>query len=288
MRSVQSRLQEKIGDEISAKKDTFSDTGERQSMKIISWNVNGIRAVARKGNLQEVFDAELPDILCLQETKAHPDQLTESILNPEGYYSYFSWAEKKGYSGVATFSRDEALSVRTEFTESGFGEEGRILVTEHPDLLLYNIYFPNGKASAERLTYKMDFYEACLRDVKAVVKNGKNVIICGDVNTAHTEIDLARPKENATISGFLPQERAWIDRLIDAGFQDAFRLFEPEGGHYSWWDLKSRARERNVGWRIDYFFVNAALADRVSAASHLTGMYGSDHCPVCLCLTKNK
>ena len=288
MRSVQSRLQGHIRDENEAK-NTISDTGERQSMKIISWNVNGIRAVARKGNLQEVYGAEQPDILCLQETKAHPDQLTKSILHPEGYYSYFSWPEeKKGHSGVATFSRDEPLSVRRDFGESGFGEEGRILVTEHPDFLLYNIYFPNGKASAERLTYKMDFYEACLRDVKVAVKSGKNVIICGDVNTAHTEIDLARPKENATISGFLPQERAWIDRLIDAGFQDAFRMFEPKGGHYSWWDLKSRARERNVGWRIDYFFVNAALVDRVSATSHLTGIYGSDHCPVCLCLTTDK
>jgi exodeoxyribonuclease-3 len=257
-------------------------------MKIISWNVNGIRAVARKGNLQEVFAGKQPDLLCLQETKAHPDQLTAGIRHPKGYFSYFSWAEKKGYSGVATFSRDEALSVRTDFVESGFGEEGRILVTEHPDFLVYNMYFPNGKASSERLNYKMDFYEACLRDVMAAVESGKNVIICGDVNTAHTEIDLARPKENAQISGFLPKERAWIDRLIDAGFTDTFRLFETGGGHYSWWDLKSRARERNVGWRIDYFFVNEALVDRVAAASHLIDIYGSDHCPVCLYLTMHK
>ncbi len=257
-------------------------------MKIISWNVNGIRAVARKGNLEEVFAGKQPDLLCLQETKAHPDQLTASIRHPKGYFSYFSWAEKKGYSGVATFSRDEALSVRTDFVESGFGEEGRILVTEHPDFLVYNMYFPNGKASSERLRYKMDFYEACLRDVVTAVESGKNVIICGDVNTAHTEIDLARPKENAQISGFLPKERAWIDRLIDAGFTDTFRLFETGGGHYSWWDLKSRARERNVGWRIDYFFVNEALVDRVAAASHLIDIYGSDHCPVCLYLTMHK
>ena len=262
-------------------KKKLSDIQDKR-MKIISWNVNGIRAVARKGNLQEVFNGEQPDILCLQETKAHPSQLTESIRHPERYVSYFSSAEKKGYSGVATFCRDEALSVRTDFVEPGFGEEGRILVTEHPDFLLYNIYFPNGKASDERLSYKMDFYEACLRDVVRAVESGKNVIICGDVNTAHTEIDLARPKENAKISGFLPKERAWIDRLIAAGFMDTFRLFEPEGGHYSYWDLKSRARERNVGWRIDYFFVNAELVDRVSATSHLTEIYGSDHCPVCL------
>ncbi|WFN35089.1 exodeoxyribonuclease III [Methanogenium sp. S4BF] len=251
-------------------------------MKIISWNVNGIRAVARKGTLQEVFTGEQPDVLCLQETKAHPDQLTGNMRHPKGYFSYFSWAEKKGYSGVATFSRDEVLSVRTDFAEPGFGGEGRILVTEHPDFLLYNIYFPNGKASAERLSYKMDFYEACLRDAVAEVDGGSNVIICGDVNTAHTELDLARPKENAKISGFLPEERAWIDRLIDAGFTDTFRLFEKNGGHYSWWDLKSRARERNVGWRIDYFFVNEALVGRVAVSSHLTEIYGSDHCPVCL------
>ncbi len=251
-------------------------------MKIISWNVNGIRAVARKGNLQEIFTREQPDVFCLQETKAHPDQLTGRMRHPDGYFSYFSWAEKKGYSGVATFSREEALSVRTDFAGSRFENEGRILITEHPEFLLYNIYFPNGKASGERLGYKMDFYEACLRDAVAQVDSGKNVLICGDVNTAHTELDLARPKENAKVSGFLPEERAWIDRLIGAGFADTFRLFETGGGHYSWWDLKSRARERNVGWRIDYFFVSQALVDRVTAASLLTDIYGSDHCPVCL------
>ncbi|GAB7016763.1 exodeoxyribonuclease III [Methanogenium cariaci] len=251
-------------------------------MKIISWNVNGIRAVARKGTLQEVFLHEQPDVLCLQETKAHPDQLTGNTRHPKGYFSYFSWAERKGYSGVATFSRDEVISVRTDFTDTHFGNEGRILVTEHPEFLLYNIYFPNGKASGERLSYKMAFYEACLRDAAAQVESGNNVIICGDVNTAHTELDLARPKENAKVSGFLPEERAWIDRLIDAGFADTFRLFEKDGGHYSWWDLKSRARERNVGWRIDYFFVNEALLDRVAASPILTDIYGSDHCPICL------
>lgn len=251
-------------------------------MKIISWNVNGIRAVARKGNLQEVFADVQPDVLCLQETKAHPDQLTAKLRHPEGYFSYFSWAEKKGYSGVATFSRDEVASVRTDFSIDRFGDEGRILITEHQDFLLYNIYFPNGKASKERLSYKMDFYEACLTDAVAQVEDGRNVIICGDVNTAHTEIDLARPKENAKVSGFLPEERAWIDRLLDCGFVDTFRLFEPDGGHYSWWDLKSRARERNVGWRIDYFFANEALVDRIFAATILADVYGSDHCPVCL------
>lgn len=251
-------------------------------MKIISWNVNGIRAVARKGNLQEVFADVQPDVLCLQETKAHPDQLTAGMRHPEGYFSYFSWAERKGYSGVATFSRDEAASLRTDFSEGRFGDEGRILITEHPDFLLYNLYFPNGKASKERLRYKMDFYEACLTDAVAQVDSGRNVIVCGDVNTAHTELDLARPKENARVSGFLPEERAWIDRLVDAGFKDTFRLFETDGGHYSWWDLKSRARERNVGWRIDYFFVNEALVDRIEAATIMTDIYGSDHCPVCL------
>jgi exodeoxyribonuclease-3 len=251
-------------------------------MKIISWNVNGIRAVARKGNLQEVFADVQPDVLCLQETKAHHDQLTATLRHPEGYFSYFSWAEKKGYSGVATFSRDEVASVRTDFSTGRFGDEGRILITDHGDFLLYNIYFPNGKASKERLTYKMDFYAACLTDAVTQVEDGRNVIICGDVNTAHTEIDLARPKENAKVSGFLPEERAWIDRLLDCGFVDTFRLFEPDGGHYSWWDLKSRARERNVGWRIDYFFANEALVDRISAATILAAVYGSDHCPVCL------
>ncbi len=249
--------------------------------RIISWNVNGIRAVAKKGNFTEVFDEET-DIVCLQETKAHPDQLAAAVRHPPGYFSSFAWADRKGYSGVVTYSRKEPLSEGQGFATGRFAGEGRVMMTEHPGFCLCNIYFPNGKASKERLQYKLDFYEECLDYVTGLVENGKNVVICGDVNTAHREIDLARPKENEKISGFLPAEREWIDRLLAAGFVDTFRIFEKDGGHYSWWDLKTRARERNVGWRIDYFFVNEGLAPKVKASSMLTDIYGSDHCPLVL------
>ncbi|MBT8507653.1 exodeoxyribonuclease III [Methanomicrobiaceae archaeon CYW5] len=249
--------------------------------RIISWNVNGIRAVAKKGNFTEVFDEET-DIVCIQETKAHPDQLPALIRHPPGYFSSFAWAERKGYSGVVTYSRKEPLSEGPGFATGRFDGEGRVMVTGHPGFYLCNIYFPNGKASKERLQYKLDFYEECLDYVTALVEDGNNVVICGDVNTAHTDLDLTRPKENEKISGFLPVEREWIDRLIAAGFIDTFRMFEAEGGHYSWWDLKTRARERNVGWRIDYFFVNEGLAEKVAASYMMTDVYGSDHCPIVL------
>lgn len=255
--------------------------GKSSTMRIISWNVNGIRAVAKKGNFAEVFGAET-DIVCIQETKAHPDQLAASVRHPPGFFSSFAWAERRGYSGVVTYSRKEPLAEGPGFATGRFGGEGRVMVTEHPGFCLLNIYFPNGKASKERLQYKLDFYEECLDYVTGLVADGRNVVICGDVNTAHTEIDLARPKENEKVSGFLPVEREWIDRLLAAGFVDTFRIFETEGGHYSWWDLKTRARERNVGWRIDYFFVNAGFAEKVTASYMLTDVYGSDHCPIVL------
>ena len=248
-------------------------------MKLVSWNVNGLRAVEKKGFLDFINNYH-PDILCIQETKGHEDQLSSSLRHPKGYFSYFSSADRKGYSGTALYSLAEPESVGYGFGNPEFDGEGRIIRAEYDDFMLYNIYFPNGKASKERLRFKMDFYEECLRRVTADLDSGKNVIICGDVNTAHKEIDLARPKENSKVSGFLDIERKWIDRLLDAGFKDSFRMFTTEGGYYSWWDLKSRARERNVGWRIDYFFVSGNLAGRVKSASILSHIEGSDHCPV--------
>ncbi len=248
-------------------------------MKLLSWNVNGIRAVYKKG-LMEWLKKEQADMYCLQETKAMREQVPSEIMEMEGYHFYFSEAEKKGYSGVGLFTRKKPDNVEYGLGIQRFDSEGRTLAAHFDDLVVYNIYFPNGKASKARLDYKMDFYDAFLEHARENVNNGKHVILCGDVNTAHTEIDLARAKENENVSGFLPEEREWIDRLIESGFVDTFRLFNNEGGNYSWWDYKTRARERNVGWRIDYFFVSNSLKERVTDAFIQSSITGSDHCPV--------
>ncbi|GAB4111491.1 MAG: exodeoxyribonuclease III [Spirochaetota bacterium] len=248
-------------------------------LKLISWNVNGIRAVYKKGFFQW-FVSEKPDILCLQETKATADQFPEELQKVEGYNTYFAEAQKKGYSGVALFSVIQPKKVETGFGIERFDTEGRILIAYYDAFVLYNIYFPNGKASKERLQYKMDFYDAFLVHAEKLRKKGMSIVMCGDVNTAHTEIDLARPKENENVSGFLPEERAWIDTFINKGYTDTFRLFIKEGGHYSWWDYKTKARERNIGWRIDYFFVSNDLVPKVKDAFILDKVEGSDHCPV--------
>jgi exodeoxyribonuclease-3 len=248
-------------------------------LKLISWNVNGIRAIYKKGFYQW-FVTEKPDILCLQETKASLDQFPQELKNIDGYHVYSAEAQKKGYSGVALHSTVKPKKVETGFGIQRFDNEGRILIAYYDAFVLYAIYFPNGKASKERLQYKMDFYDAFLEHAENVRNHGHSIIMCGDVNTAHTELDLARPKENETVSGFLPQERAWIDKFISSGYVDAFRLFVKEGGHYSWWDYKTKARERNTGWRIDYFFISEDLKTKVKDAFIQKDVEGSDHCPV--------
>ena len=250
-----------------------------KTKRIISWNVNGIRAVQRKGSLKELFDLNA-DIFCLQETKINEETLTEEISKINGYNSHFSSAEKKGYSGVAIYSKITAKSIRKGFGIDKFDNEGRIIISDYGTFYLLNIYYPNGKASAERLQYKMDFYEAFLDYVEALRKEGKPVIICGDVNTAHHEIDIARPKENVKVSGFLPIERAWMDKFISHGYIDTFRYLFPEEQKYTWWDQVTRARERNVGWRIDYFYINEEFKDRLINAFILNEFMGSDHCPI--------
>lgn len=249
------------------------------TIRLVSWNVNGLRAVYKKGAFDWFFQ-ERPEILGLQETKAHPDQVPEALTRVDGYHVFFHAGERKGYSGVGLYTQFPPKQVLTSFGAERFDREGRILIAEYPSFTLCNIYFPNGKASPERLQYKMDFYDAFLAYANSLKDQGRHLIICGDVNTAHREIDLARPKENETVSGFLPQERAWIDRFIDHGYVDTFRMFNQEPGHYTWWDVKTRARERNVGWRIDYFFVSANCADRVRSAFILHTVMGSDHCPL--------
>jgi exodeoxyribonuclease-3 len=246
---------------------------------MLSWNVNGIRGVLKKGFLNWIA-AESPDILCIQETKAHPDQLPRELVELQGYFCYWSAAERKGYSGVAVFSKEEPVRVETKTGVEPFDSEGRFLMLEYEDFTLFNVYFPNGKASRERLDFKMDFYADFLDRIERLRARTNRIVFCGDVNTAHNEIDLARPKENEKVSGFLPIERQWIDKVISLGWVDTFRHLHPDEVVYSWWDLKTRARERNVGWRIDYVFVSKELLKSVKRAFILTDVMGSDHCPV--------
>ncbi|HOE68989.1 MAG TPA: exodeoxyribonuclease III [Candidatus Omnitrophota bacterium] len=248
-------------------------------MKILSWNVNGIRAVQKKGFL-EWLRREKPDILGVQETKAKPEQLDIFLMHPEGYHTYWNSAVRPGYSGVALFTRERPLKVTNGFGIKRFDDEGRVITAEYPEFAFLTVYFPNGKASDERLRYKMDFYEETLEFVRKLKKKQPNIIVCGDYNTAHKPIDLARPKENEDVSGFLPVERAWLDKWVADGQIDVFRKFHEGPGHYSWWDLKSGARERNVGWRIDYHFVTETLVPKVKSATILKDVAGSDHAPV--------
>jgi exodeoxyribonuclease III len=248
-------------------------------MIVLSWNVNGIRAVDRKGFFQW-FTKEKPDVICLQEIKAQKEQLPSHLRNTPNYHLYINSAEKKGYSGVATYTKLKPLVVKMGFGIEKFDREGRILITEYSRFILFNIYFPNGKKNQERLDYKLDFYDTFLAYADNLKVKGKNIVVCGDFNTAHKEIDLARPKENEKISGFLPIERVWIDTFIDHGYIDTFREFNKQSEQYSWWDMKTRARERNVGWRIDYFFVNKEFMKYVKNAFILQDVLGSDHCPI--------
>ena len=248
-------------------------------MRLISWNVNGIRAADRKG-LFDWFNKEKPGIFCLQEIKALPEQLPPHLRNTPGYHVFLNSAERKGYSGVATYSKEKPMEVKTGFGIEKFDKEGRVLMIEYPSFTLFNIYFPNGKKNQERLDYKLDFYDTFLGYADNLKAKGKNIVVCGDFNTAHKEMDLEHPKQNEDESGFLPIERAWIDTFIDHGYVDTFRQFNEEPKQYSWWSMRTAARERNVGWRIDYFFVNKEFMPNVKNAFIMQDVTGSDHCPV--------
>ena len=254
-----------------------------KEIKILCWNVNGIRAVAKKGFFQWL-KKESPDILCLQETKVSPENLTNDPLEPPEYQTYWNYPERKGYAGVATFTKEKPIRIRNSLGMPELDSEGRIIIAEYPEFTLCNVYFPNGKQGAERLKYKLDFYAAFFEYLEPRRLRGEKLIICGDVNTAHQEIDLARPKENSKISGFLPVERAWLDKLVVQGYIDTFRHFNQEPGQYTWWDMKTGARERNVGWRIDYFFITKNLLSQVDKAFIMPDVTGSDHCPIALFL----
>lgn len=254
-------------------------------MKLVSWNVNGLRSLSKNGYWEAFLGGTKPDIFCLQETKASPDQLTEAFLSPAGYSAFFSSCSvKKGYSGVALYSKIEPLSVIYGMGIPEFDDEGRLVGAEYEDFWLLNVYFPNGGQGPERLNYKLRFYDAFLTFAEKLRKQ-KPVIFCGDINTAHEEIDLARPKENEGNTGFLPEERAWVDEVVAAGYVDTFRHLHPHvTGAYSYWDLFTFARDRNVGWRIDYFFAASELIKRIKKAEIYPDIYGSDHCPVSITL----
>lgn len=253
------------------------------SRQLISFNVNGIRAIAKKGFFEWVQAAQ-PYILGLQETKIQADQLTKDLTEIPGYTSYWSHAEKKGYSGTALFCKEPPLKVWEGLGVDAFDHEGRTLVAEYPDFVLYNIYFPNGQMNEERLKFKLGFYDAFLETFNRLRDQGKRVIVCGDFNTAHKPIDLARPKENEGTSGFLPIERAWMDKFVDEGYIDTFRHYCCDPDRYSWWNMRARARERNVGWRIDYFFAAPNVLPMMKYADIHDEVMGSDHCPVSLTL----
>lgn len=249
-------------------------------MKIMSWNVNGIRACYNKGAFFNFLNAEMPDILGLQETKISRDQLTDELMNPLGYYSVWHSAAKKGYSGVAIFTRKKPIAVTEGFGIDRYDIEGRVISADFGEFVFFSVYFPNGQMNEDRLHYKLGFYHDFFAHVDALRASGRHVIIGGDYNTAHHEIDLARPNENRDTSGFLPIEREWIDRIVDRGYVDTFRYFEPGPDHYTWWTYRAGARQRNIGWRIDYLFCDDGYVPRLKDAFILPGVLGSDHCPV--------
>ena len=248
-------------------------------LNLISWNVNGIRAFHRKGFI-DWLQKEDADIVSIQEIKAQIDQLPRKLINVPGYKSYFNSALRKGYSGVATYSKEGPNQVINGMGIERFDVEGRLLRLDYDDFTLLNIYYPNGGSGEERLQYKMDFYDAFLDYTNGLVDEGYNLVICGDLNTAHRPIDLARPKENEETSGFLPIEREWVSKFLDNGYADTFRMFNQDPDYYTWWSYRTRARDRNVGWRLDYFFVNDEFKSHVKDSYILSDVMGSDHCPI--------
>ncbi len=251
----------------------------KRVVKILSWNVNGIRAISRKGFLPWL-SKDSPDILCVQETKAEPTQLTAELANPADYNTVWNAAEKKGYSGTATFSRLKPAKVKMGLNISSLDKEGRVISTDYGSFILFNVYFPNGRQNSQRLNFKLKFYDEFLKHIDKLKKTGRKIVVCGDLNTAHAEIDLSHPGENRKVSGFLPVERAWMDKLVSHGYADTFRRFNTKPDNYTWWDYRTGARERNIGWRLDYFFVSENLLSNLRSAFILDSIMGSDHCPV--------
>jgi len=254
-----------------------------RTIKLISWNVNGIRAAEKKGFL-DWLAASGGDVVAVQETKASPEQLSDKLRAPEGYQTAWASAEKKGYSGVATYSRLTPKAVVVGLGDPVFDGDGRTLIHEFDSFVFFNIYFPNGGRGQDYVRHKIAFYRHFLTVAARYMQQGKSVVVTGDVNTSYAEIDLARPKENSKTSGFLPEERMALGEFFSAGLVDTFRHLHPEVMKYTWWDQVTRARERGVGWRLDYFFVSPDLCDRVVEAEICDDVLGSDHCPITLSL----
>lgn len=250
-------------------------------MKILSWNVNGIRAAYKNGFLSWL-DSERPDVVCLQEAKAMPEQLSEEEVHPLGYNSYWNPAEKPGYSGTLLFTKTEPLSVVKGIGVSKIDAEGRVLTAEYKDFFLVNTYFPNSQRDHARLSFKLEFCSEIYRYLEGLKGRGKTVVLCGDLNIAHKEIDLKNPKSNINNAGFLPEERQWMDFFLSHGYVDGFRHFNPNPGHYTWWSYRPGVREKNIGWRLDYFVIDEESKDRLGTVEHQPEVKGSDHCPVLL------
>ena len=250
-------------------------------MRIISWNVNGIRAIEKRGFFDWLKE-ENPDILCLNETKAEPGQLAAHFINPPDttYTSFWASAKKRGYSGVAIYTKEQPINVK-QLGKPEFDDEGRVLIAEYKNFTLITAYFPNSQDERKRLDYKLAFNDAMLLLCKSIVKKGQNFLLCGDYNVAHTPIDLARPKANENSAGYYIEERTWMDKFLEAGFIDTFRLFHPgETGQYTWWSYMKQAREKNIGWRIDYHCVNKDFITCVKSSIIRPEIEGSDHCPI--------
>jgi exodeoxyribonuclease-3 len=255
-------------------------------IKLVSWNVNGLNAAMQKGFTDSLRRLDA-DVVGIQETKLQAEKLTDAMRDVNGYRSYWSFCTvKKGYSGTAAYTRIEPASVGYGFGHSDFDDEGRVVWLDLTDFVLFNVYFPNGQMGDDRLDYKLRFYDAFFDHCDALRRQGRSLVICGDYNTAHNEIDLKNPKANENTSGFLRIERDWLDRIEAAGYVDTFRHLHPETVKYSWWTYRFKARERNAGWRIDYFFVTRDIIDRgwVREAFIENDIFGSDHCPVGLVL----
>ncbi len=254
----------------------------KKTLKLVSWNVNGLRAIMKKDFLDSLKKLDA-DFVCLQETKLQEHQRDDAMINIDGYESYWSYSTvKKGYSGVAVYTRLKPLEVNHGIGIEKFDNEGRILELVFDDFRLYNVYFPNGQKDDERLQYKLDFYEAFFNYLAPLKEKGVNLVITGDYNTAHNEIDLRHPKSNEKRSGFLRIERDWLDKLIENGYVDTFRHLHPETVKYSWWSYRFNARKTNAGWRIDYFFVSESVIKNGNLKNAYidNDILGSDHCPV--------
>lgn len=252
------------------------------SIKLTSWNVKGIRAISKKPDFWNWFKNNDADIVNLQDTRAQLNEIPDELYNIDGYYSFFNTADRKGYSSVASYSKIRPIKVVRGMENSEMDKEGRILRMDYNDFILLNVYFPNSGPKGEKLDSKIEFCNELTNYILELKDAGNNIVIAGDVNIAHEPIDVAKPKEDKRRSGFLPAERDWLSEFLDLGFVDTFRMFNKDEGNYTWWSYRYHARDRNLGWRLDYFFVNKEFKNKVLSATIESDVMGSDHCPITL------